>query len=389
MDLMKKRLSNLESSSLESLNKSKSNRTVKVIQLDTITKKEKSGTSKIESETNIGSKKKQYFTKKEAPKLVKNELIYKDYLLFLQENTLKLKEFAIEYLKCQTDKERIDLLENDKEIKERYTESIDRYINNSKLITLTEKLHTFQKETGKMFEEYLKESQKTIYETAIKDIERFKEASKRSAKIKKNYIVAIKSLETLQKQTKIKVLDLFEIDTPIEEYTSKDLFIVSINKQITDIKELRNKINNEKRIISDKISTAKHLARETKNKIIHQLLNQPQEGNFKDINWSKLDNEQKENRIHSYVKSVVYSNVWNKINETNVINKYTLSSEIEEKSNEFIETKTKELLEKILNKEIKYNKIRWKKQDGILTKINCETTDLSLPADLNDLIEKF
>lgn len=325
---------------------------------------------KIESESVAITKKKTFTTKKETPKLIENDLTYKDYYIYLIDTkTETFKEITMEYIKLQSDEERHSLLIRHKLLEE-YNRSIDRYINNKIKNELTNKLYNFQNECIQLFESRLTDID-TFKET-INTINRFKESTKRSPKLKKEYIIAIKTLETLQKRTQIKVLDLFEINTPIEDIHSSDLFIVSINKQITEINELRESINEETRKINEIITLSKHLASNMRDKIINELLHQPQQSRYKGFNWSQLTDEQKTDRINSYIRSDIYSMIWNKIHETNVITIYKLPENIIEKAEEEIIEITKELTEKIIKKEIKYTKIKWRKDEGILYKISLD-----------------
>lgn len=357
-------------------------RQTKTIDIKGITKNI-NGITYIENESDFSSKKKRnYNTKKEAPKIFSEELVFKDYYIYLQDNDTKLKDFAREFIRLQDDKSRKLLLQNNPEIEKRYYNSIDRFINLKKKIELEQKLEEFKKECIYLFESNVDDK----FKDAIESIHLFKNANRKTATIKKNYIVAVKELTELQKKTRIKILDLFEINSPIEDIITGDLFIDSINNQIIEITKLRNEINKEIIYINSTVSSAKDLARKTKDSIINNLLDYPQIGKFKEMNWSKLDNDSKKDRVYSFIYSKLISQVWTLFHESNIITCFTLSKEITDKVYHLANILTDDITKLIISKDIKYNQITWKKHDGILVKINSETP-IEITDDIKELVE--
>lgn len=360
-----------------------------------------------------------------TPKVVLKNYTYKDYFIFYSSVTATKTE-KLEYLEKETDKNRQEYLETKPELKERFDKSVDRFVQKSKITEYQTEIEKVQKETieqvkqllkvlsekesdsrsfeeetdNKPFETIVKENLKELkeenkknvgdkviknltlstnnkiqpFELAIQDIQKFREATRKTAQIKRKYIVACEIIKTLTNLTGINLIELLEIGTMkiTKKSVENELIQYGINEMIKKIKQLRENIVKENQTITTENTNARSILLNFKKDTFDLKLAQSQTPDFKEVNWSKLTLEQKHNRIESYIVSTLRSLYWNAINAhagEEFTRNYTMPEEISRIIQEQVQVFLEETKTQLENKQIQYRNIKWKKQKGIIETI--------------------
>ena len=272
-----------------------------------------------------------------------------DFCIFLP-NLDCTKEFKVEFLSLNTDIARQELLDSNPEFKESYIKAQERYIEGSYKEELMSDLDKLQQEGISLVEPLLvsdeNEPIKKAFEVAVGDINTFKSEETKTAKIKKNYIIAVKILEKLTAKTGLKLMELFEIGESehfIKEKLNSEtqLMHFSFDNIIERIKELREKINNETKQMRVAVTEAKNKVNTFAEDMYHCKISASQTPKFINKKWSELSQDDKRDRLSSIIYHKLRLQLWNKIIECcgeKFAKTYTLPIEHEEMIVEFAES---------------------------------------------------
>ena len=320
-----------------------------------------------------GTKVKKQRKKKMKP--IQKIIRFPNFSVFLNGITFKTTDL-IQFIGLSSDSEREQFFEENPELRENYNKVTDRFLRNSKKIQLEERITDLQTTAFQTLYSIFSEEQKQAFDIAVSDINLFRESSHKTSKIRQNYIVATKIMETLSNQLNLRLIELFELGKSHLENkptSEQQLLYYTIDEQIDLIKQIRKDIDSETKNIQHGISEAKNKLEQFKNDQYNNKISckQPVSG-YVNKKWSELSAEDKQDRVESMVHQLLFVQLWAAIQEKcgkEFTQTYVLPQEHLDKMEELKQTFIDPLAKGVISKEIKWTQIKWKKHLGILTNL--------------------